>query len=128
KCSKSGRMRLYPLVNTVGNAVLRYLREVRAQSSHREVFLTLLHPIRPLHDSVSHAVRLRLRSLNVVLQHYGPHSLRHACATHMLAQGMTLKAIGDQLGHLNTETTRIYAKVDLTGLRQVAAFDLGELL
>jgi integrase len=128
KCSKSGRTRLYPLIRSVGDALLRYLKEVRPQSSHREVFLTLVHPIRPLHGSVQHAVHRRLRSLDVVLSHYGPHSLRHACATRLLAQGLTLKAIGDQLGHMNTETTRIYAKVDLPGLRQVADFDLGGLL
>ena len=43
-------------------------------------------------------------------------------------QGHSLKEIGDQLGHSDPEATRIYAKVDLTGLRQVAAFDLGGLL
>lgn len=127
-CSKSGRTRLYPLLKSVGNALLRYLKEVRPKSPHREVFLTLLHPIRPLYGSVQHAVRRRLRSLDVALAHYGAHSLRHACATRLLEQGLTLKAIGDQLGHMNTETTRIYAKVDLAGLRQVADFDLGGLL
>lgn len=128
RCSRSGRARLYPLLKLVGDALLRYLKEVRPKSSHREVFLTLVHPIRPLHTSVQHAVRRRLRSLDVSLAHYGPHSLRHACATRLLSQGLTLKAIGDQLGHMNTETTRIYAKVDLPGLRQVADFDLGGLL
>jgi hypothetical protein len=46
----------------------------------------------------------------------------------MLAHEMTLKEIGDHLGHRNPDTTRIYAKVDLVGLRQVAHFDLGGLL
>jgi site-specific recombinase XerD len=127
-CSKTGRTRLYPLIYSVGNTVLRYLKEVRPCSSHREVFLTLLHPIRPLHTSVAHAVRRRLRRLDVVLPHYGPHALRHACAARLLTQGMTLKEIGDHLGHRKPDTTRIYAKVDLAGLRQVANFDLGGLL
>jgi len=39
-----------------------------------------------------------------------------------------MKEIGDHLGHRKIDTTRIYAKVDLTGLRQVANFDLGGLL
>jgi site-specific recombinase XerD len=127
-CSKTRRTRLYPLVQPVGNAILRYLKEVRPQSPHREVFLSLLHPIRPLGTSVAHAVRQRLRQLGVVLPHYGPHALRHACAAHLLAHGMTLKEIGDHLGHCKPDTTRIYAKVDLAGLRQVADFDLGGLL
>jgi site-specific recombinase XerD len=127
-CSKTGRRRLYPLIYPVGKGVLRYLKEVRPRSTHREVFLTLLHPIRPLHTSVSHAVRRRLRGLGVALPHYGPHALRHACATHLLNQGRTLKEIGDHLGHREPDTTRIYAKVDLGGLRQVANFDVGGLV
>ena len=58
---------------------------------------------------------------------YGPHRLRHACAARLVAQGLTLKEIGDHLGHRSTSATRVYAKVDLHGLREVAAFDLGEL-
>jgi integrase/recombinase XerD len=77
---------------------------------------------------VSHAASRRLRRLGVDLPHYGPHALRHACATRMLSQGRTLKEIGDQLGHRKLDTTRIYAKVDLAGLRLVANFDVGGLV
>jgi site-specific recombinase XerD len=73
-------------------------------------------------------VAKRLRSLNVSLPHYGPHALRHACATRLLAAGLSLKEIGDQLGHMDPDSTRIYAKVDLVGLRQVADFDMGGVL
>ncbi len=30
-------------------------------------------------------------------------------------------------GHRDPSSTRVYAKVDINGLREVAAFDLGEL-
>jgi len=60
--------------------------------------------------------------------HHGPHSLRHACAQRLVADGLSLKEIGDHLGHRSTSATRLYAKVDLRGLREVAAFDAGELL
>ena len=72
-------------------------------------------------------VAARLKSLNVQCAHRGPHSLRHACAARLVAQGLNLKEIGDHLGHRSTADKRIYAKVDLRGLREVAAFDLGEL-
>jgi integrase/recombinase XerD len=39
-----------------------------------------------------------------------------------------LKQIADHLGHRSINTTRIYTKIDLHGLRQVAELDLGGLL
>jgi integrase/recombinase XerD len=126
--SKTRRSRTYPLTRSVGDAILRYLQEVRPRSSHRALFLTLHPPFRPLHQSPWDLVGKRLRSINASLPHHGPHALRHACAARLLAQGLSLKEIGDHLGHVDPDTTRIYAKVDLVGLRQVADFDLGGLL
>ena len=124
---KSRRTRSYPLVQSVGDAILRYLQESRAPSHHRELFLTFHTPIRPLRN-VNYLVANRMRLLGLSIPHPGPHALRHACATHLLAQGLSLKAIGDYLGHKIPDATRIYAKVDLAGLRLVADFDLGGLL
>jgi integrase/recombinase XerD len=127
--SKTGRVRTYPLTRSVGDAILRYLQEVRPRSSYREVFLSLHPPFRPVSNlSLWELVRNRLRSLEVSLPHYGPHALRHACATRLLAVGLSLKEIGDQLGHMNPDTTRIYAKVDIVGLREVADFNMGGVL
>ncbi len=126
--SKTGRVRTYPLTRSVGDAILRYLQEVRPRSSHRELFLSLRPPFRPMSTAIRQVVRERLRSLHVSAPHYGPHALRHACASRLLAAGLSLKEIGDQLGHTYPNSTRIYAKVDLVGLRQVADFDLGGVL
>ncbi len=127
--SKSQRPRTYPLCRPVGDAVLRYLREVRPQSDRQEVFLTVIAPFRPLNaDGLGGVVRHRLLALGLTLPHYGPHVLRHACATHLLAQGLSLKEIGNHLGHRSPEATCIYAKVDLHALRTVADFGLEDLL
>jgi integrase/recombinase XerD len=126
---KPCRRQTYPLSRPVGDAVLRYLQNGRPLSPWREVFLRLNAPIRPLaSQSLWIIVAQRLRALGVSLRHYGPHSLRHASATHLLEQGFTLKQIGDHLGHRHPDSTRIYAKVDLAGLCQVADFDIGDLL
>ena len=126
---KLRRRQSYPLSYTVGEAILCYLEKVRPRVSRREVFLTVKAPFRPLSSGLLYdVVSDRLRALGVSLPHYGPHSLRHACATHLLAEGLSMKEIGDHLGHRKADTTRVYAKVDLGGLRQVADFDLGGLL
>jgi site-specific recombinase XerD len=126
---KPRRRQSYPLSYTVGEAILSYLKKVRPRTSRREVFLTVKAPFQALSSgSLYDLVSDRLRPLGVSLPHYGPHSLRHACATRLLAEGLSMKEIGDHLGHRKADTTRVYAKVDLAGLRQVADFDLGGLL
>lgn len=126
---KSRRIQQYPLAPTVGEALLRYLREVRLHRPSRHVFLTLRAPYSPLsRSSLWKAVNDRLRPLKPSIRHHGPHSLRHACATHLLSQGLSMKEIGDHLGHRSSDSTCAYAKVDFAGLREVAEFDLGGLV
>lgn len=125
---KGRRTQLYPLSHTVGEAILRYLEGGRPRTHYREVFLSVRAPLEPLSKpGLWSIVSRRLRSLGVAARHLGPHSLRHACATRLLSQGLSLKEIGDHLGHRRPDTTRLYAKVDLTGLREVADFSIGGL-
>jgi site-specific recombinase XerD len=126
---KQRKAQEFPLVRVVGSAVLRYLKHARPTTKLREVFVTCRPPYRPLHSGTLWPVVARpLRALKVRLPHHGPHCLRHACATHLLNAGLSLKEIGDQLGHTHPDTTRIYAKVDLTHLREVGRIDLRGLL
>ena len=126
---KQRRIQTYPLTYAVGEAVLRYLRDVRPSCPRRELFLTLKAPLRPLSPSgMYHVVKSRLDLLCWHGPGHGPHCLRHACACHLVASGFSLKQIGDHLGHRSAYATRIYTKTDLGGLRQVAEFDLRGLL
>jgi len=119
----------YPLTTDVGNAILRYVQQVRPVCASRSLFLTIKAPIRPLApSSLHHLVAPRMQALGIRCPRQGPHALRHACATHLVAEGLSLKEIGDHLGHRSPYATRTYAKVDLVGLRQVADFSLGALL
>jgi site-specific recombinase XerD len=125
---KQRRAQEYPLLQSVGEAIIRYLR-VRPRCSRREIFLTLKAPLRPLSQgALYHLVSSRFRALHIESLHCGPHSLRHACAGHLVAEGFSLKEVGDHLGHRSAFATRTYAKVDLAGLREVGNFDLGGLL
>jgi integrase/recombinase XerD len=127
--SKVAGSHSFPLRQSVGAAIIRYLKKVRPKSPHRQVFLTMRAPICPLSGGAMWAVVSRqLRNRALSIKHHGPHSLRHACATRLINHGLSLKEIGDHLGHRDVEATRIYAKVDLVRLREVANFDLGGLL
>lgn len=126
---KSRQQQTYPLSATIGAAILRYLREVRPRDTGRGLFLTLKPPYRPLSgDGISMLVHRRLVGQGVKLDRLGAHCLRHACAGQLLDAGFTMKQIADHLGHRSMDSTRVYTKIDLRGLRQVAEFDLGGLL
>jgi integrase/recombinase XerD len=125
---KQRRAQEHPLVSEAGEAILRYLKHVRPRCARREIFLTIKAPFRRLSQgALYHLVSTRLGVLGIHVPRRGPHSLRHACAGRLVAEGFSLKEIGDHLGHRSAYATRIYAKVDLVGLREVANFDLGGL-
>ena len=126
---KQRRTQYYPLVAAAGDAILQYLQQARPHCALRELFLTLRAPFRPLSPGgMYHLVSTRLGSLDIQVPRRGPHCLRHACAGQLVAAGLSLKEIGDHLGHRSAYATRVYAKVDLTGLREVADVDLRGLL
>ncbi|MFW6116024.1 MAG: tyrosine-type recombinase/integrase [Chloroflexota bacterium] len=126
--AKSFRLETFPIEPTVGNALVRYLREARPKSENRVVFLTVRAPFRPLSSGgLYNAVRERVDRLGVLEKGRGPHGLRHACARHLVESGLSLKGVGDHLGHRSASSTRIYAKVDMASLRRVAFEDLGGL-
>ena len=129
RCPKPGRTHLWPLSHEVGHAILRYLREARPSGFGRSLFFTAYAPIRPLgRTTLGKMVRDRLADIGIVSGRRGTHALRHAAAQHLLDQGMPMKVIGDFLGHRDPSSTTIYAKVNLSALREVAALDLEALV
>ncbi|MCP4212600.1 MAG: tyrosine-type recombinase/integrase [Halieaceae bacterium] len=129
RCPKPGRTHLYPLSRGVGQSILRYLREVRPAHPERRLFLTMRAPIKPLSRGViKEIVCARVKRLGITGKRRGPHALRHAAAQHLLDQGLSMKAVGDYLGHRSVAATSVYAKVQIGTLREVAEINLEELL
>ena len=125
---KRRQAQVYPLLPSVAEALARYIDTVRPPVPHSEVFIQLQAPWRPIKPSSLYDIANReFVALGIQTAHPGPHALRHACATRLLADGLTLKEIGDHLGHRSTSATRTYAKVDIVSLREVGDFDLGDL-
>jgi len=126
--SKCSRQDTLPLETSVGNAIARYLSHGRPRSSCRSLFLTVRAPFRSLSaGGLYHVVQSHLSGVVPQGKGRGPHSLRHACARRLVQAGLSLKQIGDHLGHRSPDSTRLYAKVDLDSLRLVALEDLGGL-
>jgi len=125
---KRRQPQVYPLQRSVAEALSLYIDTVRPPVPHPEVFIRLQAPRQPIGaGAIYHTVSERLRKLGISVAHFGPHALRHSCAAKLLADDLTLKEIGDHLGHRSTAATMIYAKVHMQALREVGAFDLGDL-
>ena len=126
---KRRQPQIYPLVPSVAEGLARYIDTVRPPSPCPEVFLCMHAPRRPLKaGSIYDVANRRFVALGIEAAHRGGHALRHACATRLLTEGISLKEIGDHLGHRSASATSTYAKVNMRALREVAAFDLGDVL
>jgi site-specific recombinase XerD len=112
---------LLPLTDQVAEALLTYLREGRPQSSYREIFLTVQAPIVPIQrQTVGYAFRNRVQRSTLDMPFRGVHCLRHSYAVRLLRQGVSLKNIGDLLGHHSAESTCVYLRLNVDDLREVA--------
>lgn len=111
-----------PLPREVGEALAVYLRTDRPSCTTRRVFLRTRAPHRGLNHSstVSTIVRRALDRVGLTPPIKGAHVLRHSLATELLRRGASLAEIGEVLRHQTPQTTAIYAKVDLEGLRPLA--------
>jgi site-specific recombinase XerD len=112
-----------PLLEPIGKAIAAYLKRGRPHCESRRVFLRMHAPIRGFKTEkpVSTAVGRAIQRARIDSPHRGAHQFRHALATHMLSRRSSLAEISEILRHKDPDTTRIYAKVDLTSLRVLAA-------
>ena len=63
---------------------------------------------------------IRQRALGAGLtEEVSPHTLRHSCATHLIAGGADIRVVQELLGHQSVQTTQIYTKVTIDSLRDV---------
>jgi site-specific recombinase XerD len=70
--------------------------------------------------AVSEAFQKWVRHSGLPIPFQGPHCLRHAYAVHLLRRGVSLKTLGDLLGHRSAESTCVYLRLATDDLRGVA--------
>ena len=111
-----------PLPHEIGKTLAIYLRDDRPICSSRRIFLRMKAPFRGFKDSttVSTIVRRAVQKSGLNTPSKGAHLLRHSLATGMLRDGASMAEIGELLRHRSPNSTEIYAKVDIEGLRSIA--------
>jgi site-specific recombinase XerD len=128
--SKTGVHSELPLLPSVGNAILDYLRKGHPKTQAREIFLISHAPYRPFKSGscLYWPVRHRLAAAGVnPAGKRGPHAFRHARAVSMLRAAVSPKGIGDILGHQSARSTTTYLKLATEDLRAVALEIPGEV-
>jgi site-specific recombinase XerD len=95
------------------------VRGDRPRVEARAVFVSVHAPYRPLTPGTVGKVVARAAD-RAGVSGVTAHRLRHTAATEMLRGGASLTEIGQALRHRQTQTTAIYAKVDVETLRSVA--------
>jgi site-specific recombinase XerD len=112
---------LLPLTDGVGDSLVEYLRRGRPDVPYREVFVRHRAPsgiLKP--TAVTEAFQCWSRRSQLGIPFQGPHCLRHSYAVHLLRKGVSLKTIGDLLGHRYAESTCVYLRLAVDDLREVA--------
>ena len=112
---------LLPLTEAVGTVLLDYLRHGRPQLLYREVFLRARAPhgiLKP--TAVGDAFQGWSKRSGLDIPFEGAHCLRHSYAVHLLRSGVSMKTIGDVLGHRSSDATCMYLRLALEDLRGVA--------
>lgn len=116
KMRREGRL---PIPPDVGEAVAKYLAEVRPVVSDRKIFLRSRAPLVALtRIGILNVVIRALRRIGVMKG--GSHLLRQTAATELLRRGASLSEVAHVLRHGSTNTTAIYTKVDHSALRTLA--------
>lgn len=121
RACKGGKEVVLPLLEAVGEAILRYLRHRPANTPFRHLFLAPRAPHQPATGMViSQVARRHIKKAGLKVARCGTSTLRHSWAIRALTQGSSIKTIADMLGHRWVHNTFIYAKADLNTLREVA--------
>ena len=116
----------FPLLSTVGNAIIDYLRYARPESDAPEIILSMDQPNKgkPLSSPTVHSIVTKYMKRAGIKdwqkKKHGPHAMRHSLATNLLKKNVAMPIISTVMGHQRTETTSLYISVDYDKLKQCA--------
>lgn len=113
-----------PLIEDVGWAIIDYIKNGRPKSDLENIFLTHNKNICSFsknHGNFYAIITKYMKKAGIPInkdKKNGVHSLRHTLASEMLKQSTPIETISSVLGHVNSNVTSIYLKIDIEKLRE----------
>jgi integrase/recombinase XerD len=118
---KGSKERIVPIGTPAVRAVQRYLAAARpalARGRPRAALFLNRRGARLTRQCVWMLLRAYAARAGIRRQ-FGPHTLRHSFATHLLEGGADLRAVQEMLGHASVATTQKYTHLTRSRLREV---------
>lgn len=113
-----------PLLDNIKYALIDYIKNSRPKSDSDFIFLRHRAPIIPFvkGNTFFSIINKYMKVADICIDHkkHGLHSMRHSLAGNLLKNNTPLPVITGVLGHENTNTTKLYLRIDIEQLRSVA--------
>ena len=120
---KGDKMREIPLVDSLSEEILLYLKAVEAlcggERSLKEPLLvtykgTALYP-----SYIDRVIKKELGGVKSITGQKSPHVLRHSIATELMNEGADLNSIKELLGHSSFAATQVYTHSSIARLKDI---------
>jgi len=110
---KGNKERLVPLASVAQKSMRDYLKMLgeRKEQEKRWLFPSFGESGHITRQHVARELKALAESAEIGPRKMSPHVLRHAFASHMLANGADLRVVQTLLGHADVSTTQIYTHV-----------------
>lgn len=122
--SKTGEYVSLSISDELLMALADYIKNARPVCDYKEVLISNRAPVKPFdHRNFYEMLQKYFKLAGITFkkdQKHGLHSMRSSLASNMLRSEIPIPVISNVLGHRYTDTTGIYIKIDLEGLRKVA--------
>ncbi len=111
-----------PLTPEVGWAVIDYLKYGRPKIGSPYVFVKHMAPFGPFSEGnrLNQIIKryMEIAHIPTLKKKRGMHSLRHTMASMLLENDTPLSTISDILGHIDSDSTAVYLKIDIKKLKE----------
>tara|TARA_B100001245_G_scaffold226349_1_gene201747 strand:- start:20 stop:931 length:912 start_codon:yes stop_codon:yes gene_type:complete len=118
---KGGKERLIPFGKRAQFSIEKFLEFCGVQLSEKEDIVPLFINSKGKRISprtVQRRIKMYLKTVTDG-ERFGPHTLRHSFATHLLSRGADIRAVQELLGHSSLSSTQIYTHIQPEKMKKV---------